>query len=651
MTTHWIAPLAVICVWLLAVFIVGSRIYFLQPYGVVGVLPAALEPFGMTAAALPVCLAVAALWAWLASHAAVSKRAMIYALVASMPIIPWLPKLLNLPSIQPLFVEAIWLAAWTGLSFRSLLARGNIDATLAQTWSTRPLVATSVFWAAIVVCAAWWFCQLRWYQDSFLLGYNDYGHFLQRLSNTLAGQGLLIETPMLPRFWDHFNPGLLILLPAWYAWPDVTQSFVWQSLSLSMSGYLVYRIAVTLGHSRFNSSLFGLAWLAQPAAGQMNLGFSYGWHPITLAIPLLLGTIWTLLLGRRRLALGLSLLALSMEEGVFVIVALTATCCAVYQLLRRSRSKVSDNMATPKPTLEFYETLSTVAWLTIAFAATVCFVLIYRFSGLAEFQTGRFVALGNNTTEIVLSPFLRPRVFWGALMSTDRWLYLLLLWLPCGLPALRRGWRYLVPTFLPLLVLMVWGHPPAICIAFQYASTLLPLFWLAALTGAGRADAQGGDSALQCAATALVTGIVLSMYLGQLPFSSWTLLDVDSQTYGAQDGPRRRAYAEDGIWLAEQIQKIRAERPRCLATGRIAAHLVGMPDIETVGQYVERRQRLSKLEGRSIPLRHYDWIILDRIESFQQTPAQVKAVEEEARANGFVEVTSKYEIVVLRRRD
>ncbi len=137
----------------------------------------------------------------------------------------------------------------------------------------------------------WWYCQSCWYYDSFLLGYNDYGHFVQRLQNTIGGQGLLIETPVLPRFWDH-----LILdccccchcgLPARCA-PIVHLAI----RSVIDERLLIFRIARALGHNRTQASVWGVAWLMQPAVGQMNLAYTYGWHPITMAIPLLLATIW-----------------------------------------------------------------------------------------------------------------------------------------------------------------------------------------------------------------------------------------------------------------------------------------------------------------------------------------------------------------------
>jgi hypothetical protein len=74
-----------------------------------------------------------------------------------------------------------------------------------------------------------------------------------------------------------------------------------------------------------------------------------------------------------------------------------------------------------------------------------------------------------------------------------------------------------------------------------------------------------------------------------------------------------------------------------------------MPDIETVGQYAERRELLQKLANRRQPILHYEYILLDRLETFQQTPPQIQAVEQEARANGFVEIENAFNIVILKR--
>jgi uncharacterized membrane protein len=253
---------------------------------------------------------------------------------------------------------------------------------------------------------------------------------------------------------------------------------------------------------------------------------------------------------------------------------------------------------------------------------------------------------------------LRPEAFWGQVLKLENVLFILLLWLPCGLPGLLRGWRYLLPTLLPLGVLIVWDHAPAHNLAFQYPSTLLPLFWLATLSGAGSAGAGLGNSvpdshiALPSAATALVTGLVLSLFVGQMPFSSLTLRDVEAMTYGAESELRRKSDGEDGRWLTGQVKKIRDSGGECLATARIAAHMVGNRDIETVGQYLERRDKLAALPDRKgNPIKHYQWVILDRNDLGKWSGADTAQVEGEALSNNFELVAERFNIGVYKRRD
>ncbi len=645
--------LGVVSLWMLTAGLLSARVYCVMPYAAISYWTPLLEPLGCLPTAIPVCLLLAAVWLWLVTGAQNNLRGVLYLLLATAPLVPWLLKVAGIIDVPATFVEIIWLSGWTGASFRELV----MAAQARRAWFVRDSNASqrlpAGLWILIAICVVWWYAQSAWYHENFMLGYNDFGHFLQRLHNTLSGRGILIESPVLPRFWDHFNPGLLLLLPAWMAWPDVHQSFAWQAVSLGVSAVFVFKIARAHLLDRFTAALFGTAWLVHPAIGQMNLAYTYGWHPITFAIPLLLATIWALLVGRRLVAVLCCAVALTMEEGVFVIVSLTALVCGAWQWRRQRLGQLAPPhaLATGAPAVELAASLRPRTWLVVGCVAAGLFVIIYRTSGLAEFQAGRFSTLGSNTAEILMSPILRPRAFWGALVSSQPWYYAILLALPCSLTALLRGWQTLLPTLLPLAVLTVWNHQPAHSIAFQYASTLMPLLFLSAIVGAAR---MGRDDKLAASAVALsacVTGIVLSLMIGQLPYSGQSLLDVDGRTYGNESEVRRRAGSEDGRWLTEQLQQLRAEKPTCLATGRVAAHLVGLPDLETVGQYLERRELLARLDSSKPPIHNYEWIVLDRRETFQQKSLQIQTVELEARAEGYVAEFERYDIVFLRRRE
>ena len=154
----------------------------------------------------------------------------------------------------------------------------------------------------------------------------------------------------------------------------------------------------------------------------------------------------------------------------------------------------------------------------------------------------------------------------------------------------------------------------------------------------------GGAAALGAFATAST----LSLFLGQFPFSSRTLQDVQVQTYQPAETEFRLQHGgADNLWLHDQVAKIRVSGDAVLATGRIAAHCVGNRDVETVGQFAQRRDKLAKLADRlNQPMLHYQWVILDRLEHFQQNEAEIEAVEREAIRSGFAKVDEQYGIVV-----
>ncbi len=431
--------------------------------------------------------------------------------------------------------------------------------------------------------------------------------------------------------------------------------FAPHAILLAGSAWLVRGIAVAYGVDSRTANLLGLAWLFSPNVGQMNVAYTYGWHPINLAIPLLLACILLVMRQSYIFASICCLLAFSIEEGVFVIVGLTAVACTAMRLhwvpshqkqanIARSANPTSSAGAPDTPSLE--RGLPMVAWLAIGFASLVAFLLVYRFSGLAEFQTARFVRLGTTPAEIMLSPIQKPSVFWAQVAKQEHWMFLAGLMIPCGLRNLQRGWRWLLPMVLPFGVLIVWDHQPAHSIAFHYASSLLPLLWLATIDGVRSPNFR--SSAFANAAGAVVASLTMSLFIGQLPFSTTTLIDVEARTYARAD-LRRWGFADDGIWLEEQISQIRQTGRACLATGRIAAHLVGAEELETVGQFLERRDRLNALPDRAgDALSRYHWIVLDRLETFQQTAEQTAQIEAEAIAKGFQVVDRRYELVILK---
>ncbi|MEQ1828442.1 MAG: DUF2079 domain-containing protein [Pirellula sp.] len=651
--------------WCVLVMALSSRNYFLVNYGSMRSLVAWLEPFAASWASSIVALCVMIAWTAMRRHimrsdaqtAMYSAICLAVALIAGLPwIASWTTESVRVESIWPIF----WLAAWTGLSF-AVLARG-LRSDVANDRSpirSQPRIdhlqsshlSFAVTVAMSLACGCWWTTQSFHYYSAYMLGFNDFGHFMQRVANTANGHGFLLETPVLPIFWDHFNPGLVLLVPLWQLFPDVTLCFYLQSASLALSAVCIWRISRNLGQRPRTSAMWGTAWLMQPVVGQMNLAYSYGWHPISFAIPLLLITL--IALQTQRYALGATslLLALSMEEGVFVIAALfCAVNFAIAKGLLGSQSEQSNSISGA---------LHWRSWLACCVILAIGFMAVFRWSGLAEFQTGRFSSLGGTPLQVLASPILRPHAFWGQLFGMQNAYLTLGLFLPCFLPSLVRGWRWCLAIVLPLGVLLVWEHRPAQSLAFQYSSTLLPILWLASMYGARdqRSTSEklrwnelrfGAESSSM---GAFATALTLSIFLGQMPFSARTLVDVQTRTYEPTELEQRLLPGSpEHDFLTELIKKIRTSGGEVLATGRIASHCVGNRDVETVGQYVQRRSMLSKLAGREDgPIRHYEWVIVDRQEGFQQTAEEIRAVERETIRAGFQKLEDRHAIALYRR--
>ncbi len=192
---------------------------------------------------------------------------------------------------------------------------------------------------------------------------------------------------------------------------------------------MFWKIGKAIGLSRISSLLWGLGWLLHPCISQMNLAYTYGWHPVNFALPFLLWALLSVIQGRNRVALLAAVLAMSFEENVIVLVSLWS----FFRVVRITVSMRFNQDRLASTNSPFDGSLRMVHWLTIFVVTAVGFVMVYQFSGLARFQTGRFAALGATPMEIILSPILKPERFWGEFLSYRSLVWIACLTLPCFL--------------------------------------------------------------------------------------------------------------------------------------------------------------------------------------------------------------------------
>lgn len=664
--------------WLMAGAVLGSRLQNVFLYDTIPTLPPYLELFGapnsVLAALTLTCASAIAILLFryagfkqddkhallsmqkVAASAEIANESFVFSVIlwgalSTLPLWLCIARAIFPDTIfQPTVWEVIWFAFASSRAAYFLAPciaslQPSRDTTNANVANTKRY--SSIMKAICILATVWWFWQSLDYYQSFRLGFNDFAHFSQRIANTSGGRGFLLETPVLPAFWDHFNPGLLLLVPLWKIWPSVYVVFVVQSISLTVPAWLLYSIAIKKGETPALALAWGIVWLLYPSIGQMNLSYTYGWHPITMALPFLLLGFRLLMSGQNLFALLSILVAMSFEEGVIVVVGCFSAAMSIRAWWATQRADI------------FGIQLSAKTWGTMWLASVVLFVLVYSLSGIAPFQAGRFARLGNNLMEVVLSPLLRPGDFWGLLFRSRNAVFVVILFLPAFVFGNVRSVWYLGAVAFPLGVLLVWEHMPAQSIAFQYTACLLPIISLAGIASVDSSTpdlhAMNRSMHWREPVATLVAVWILSLYVGQFPWSQATLTDVLGKTYGFDADRQRHSGAPDNQWISKKIRSVLAVTDkgevRVLATGRIAAHCVGLAEIETVGQFWQRRKSLSQLDPKlKSPLLRYDFLLLDYQENFQQTTEESKRIASEAQTLGFSLVDHQFNFEIYQRK-
>jgi len=567
-------------------------------------------------------------------------------------------------SIAVTFIEPLLLTWISGAAIVKLASGWRDPPLLVQ--RLPPGMALAMLWLVTIAAGGWWYVQGCAALDGFLLGYHDFGHFAFRVASTWEGRGFLLETPSLPAFWDHFNPGLALLAPLWGLWPDARLFILLQAVCLASPAPLVFQIARSWGMTAASAAVWAAAYLAFPAVGQLNLNYSYGWHPISLALPWMFAALAALMARRVGWAASFAVLACSFEEGVIVSLACLAAALGLqaWWVARRAESPRGNDGGDAEPARR----LGVGAWLAIWALLTIAFVLIARYAAFTEYQTDRFKNLGESGIAIALSPLLRPDAFWSEASRLGSLLFLVALLLPLTPAALVRGRGLLLAAVFPLGLLMGWAHPPAKSIAFQYVTTLLPILLLAALSGARRLTAElrsaprlapdatqpavSGDLCL--GAAALASGLVASTVFGALPWSSPTLAIMLAQTYQMDAAPTlenpRAPGTDSNRFLKDVVALVNSEHGSVLASGRIASHLLNVRRLESVEQALVRWKSLQAEAGAGrSAVEVFDWVVLDTRERFQQSEDKMEIILAEARRVGYRQERSQDGILVLTR--
>lgn len=310
------------------------------------------------------------------------------------------------------------------------------------------------------------------------LGYRDSGIFAESLMNTLRGRFLYTNYYGICNLGDHVELGLLLLLPAFAAFPSVATLLLAQAAALALGAVPLYLIGKHCLGSRRAGALLALAYLLNPGVAHLNFAHVWGFHAVTLCVPFLLAAYCEAWRGRAvRFGVFLAL-ALSMQESVAVAVAMSGPFL-FFDLKRRRMGAAA--------------TVVGLAWLFL------CLKVIspaFWPEGEYRYIQMRWAEMGGTATGVAAYVLRHPIRTLRLVMQTPRLAFLVHLMAPLALLPLRAPWAFLavVPS---VGLLAISNEPRFYSIMGQTTATILPFLFLAAARAAhleSRRQAERPDS-------------------------------------------------------------------------------------------------------------------------------------------------------------
>jgi uncharacterized membrane protein len=431
-------------------------------------------------------------------------------------------------------------------------------------------IAAAAVWMCILLFGLYFVWQQTRCWNQLALGYADFGVEASRLYNTVSNprELFLAVNPEEPMFWDHLAPGILAFVPLWLLWPDPRLLIVLQVLVVIGVAWPLYAIGKHLFQENVASLLLVLAWLAYPSTSQFIYNASYGFNWGNICLPLYFIALALWMKDRKGWALAAITGAFLMKEEAAIVVGMFGLYLAVFERRR------------------WLGLVMTIAAFGYFILVTTMIVPAMKLGHYV--QMNLFAALGANMGEILLSPFTKPRIFWGRLFELRSWYFAAVLLAPLLFFPLKK------PSILFVgLLTFVFDclHPMMKSISYHYQAALLPVIFWALAAALKDKEIPRRRSVLLGVVT---SGVMLSLFLGNTFWSKETLAIPAS--------PGR-------LELVQRMMKSVPPESALFATQRAAAHRIQQrylytnPPIPTNIDFV-----LLDLQDRWRALADLDWL-------------------------------------------
>lgn len=420
-----------------------------------------------------------------------------------------------------------------------------------RTWHA-VLAGAALGWSLVL------FADVRSDYYGFRLARFDLGNMVQAVWSTAHGRPLemtLGSGEQAARLASHVDPILVLLAPLWILFPSPLALAAAQIAAVAAGMFPVFWLARRHLESEPAAALLGLAYLAYPWLAWTALD---AFHPVTLAIPLLLFAIWFLDTDRLWAFAMCAVLVAATGE----LMALSVASLGLWYWLARGQRASGLVIA-----------VSAFAW------TVVCLKLVVpAFHGGESAFYGYYSQVGGSPEGVVKKIFTEPSTIVSALLSVDELRYLIWLGAPLAFLFLLSPLALLaLPQFLANALSQ---SPPTTDPRHQYIAAVVPFFIAGCVFGVAR---------LRGARPALPAAVVLGLSL------LMTLL------VGAWGG----APGSGSLWYQKEVS------PARISALREAIELV--PDSAAVSA---TNKAGSHLSGRryfySVPvLERAEWIVLD----------------------------------------
>jgi uncharacterized membrane protein len=333
---------------------------------------------------------------------------------------------------------------------------------------------------------------------AFRTGRFDLGNMTQAVWATAHGHPLLVtsvEGGQFIRLGAHADPILVLFAPLWWLWPSPELLLAVQAVAVALGALPLYALARKHLGSERAALAFAVAYLVYPPVEWLTLN---EFHPVALALPLLLAAWWYLDEDRLLPFALCAVLAASTKEEVALVVAFMG----LWYALTRGRQRAGAAVL-----------VGGLAWTALALK-----LVIPHFSpgGTSSFYA-RYGAVGGTPGGIARTAFAHPlRILRVAFERRDL-AYLAALAVPLGFLFALAPLAALAA--LPELALNVLSSTKTqSSIEFHYTAALLPPLLVASVYGAARLAERVPPTVLAGTVAGLCLGA--NVLLGPLPLVS-----------------------------------------------------------------------------------------------------------------------------------